>query len=128
MPLMCHCPESDDATWWFWPPSDYVTADPKPKRRKRCCSCRQFIEHGAICAKFRRTRDAMDDIEMRIHGEGAEAVALAPWWLCERCADLYFSLEDLGFCVSPEEDMRELVREYAAIYGPKVQRKEGVQT
>jgi hypothetical protein len=33
---------------------------------------------------------------------------------CEVCADLFFSLRELGFeCVAPDENMRELVLEYA---------------
>jgi len=58
-------------------------------------------------------------VEERIVGEGNE-IYLADVYLCETCADLFFSLQDLGFsCVLPDEDMRELVKEYAETYGAK---------
>lgn len=44
---------------------------------------------------------------------------LASHWLCEICADLFFNLDALGFCPGPEDDMRELVKEYADYYGMK---------
>jgi len=44
---------------------------------------------------------------------------MAPKWLCERCADLYFSFLELGYeCVQPEEDMTELSADYADLHRP----------
>ena len=36
--------------------------------------------------------------------------------MCERCADLMFSLTELGYCAAPWEDQRELVAEYADMH------------
>jgi len=55
------------------------------------------------------------DIECRIYGEDGE-IPLASAYMCERCADLYFSLEELGYCVQPWEDQRDLVRDYADLH------------
>lgn len=64
-------------------------------------------------------------MEEKIFGGGAK-IPLAKQYMCERCADLFFSLQDLGFdCVSPYEDQRELVQEYASTYGPKKEELEG---
>lgn len=115
MPLSCSCDWDDDDGPWWWSPDDYSTLN--TKRRKRCSSCTDMIEIGATVAEFTRSREPRSDIEDRIYGDGPEAIRLAPHYLCERCADLYFSLSELGFeCVGPSEDMRELVREYAETY------------
>lgn len=68
---------------------------------------------GSIVAKFKRERIPARDIEERIWGY--EDVPRAPWYHCERCADLYFSLEELGFCAAPYDNMLELVKEYAEL-------------
>lgn len=74
-----------------------------------------MIEIGAICAKFKRFKVPEYDIELDIYGDDGE-IPRAPWFLCETCADLYFSLRELGFeCVAPDENIRELVREYAEL-------------
>lgn len=116
MPLSCDCGLDDlDVAWYYWPPNDYSIM-PQRRARKRCVSCDELIDHGATVAEFHRSRFANGDYEESRFGEGdPEAVTLASVYLCERCADLYFSLDDLGFCVSPYEDQRELVREYAAM-------------
>lgn len=110
MPLSCGCPDDGDSDWWWFAPEDYTTL--ATSRGKRCKSCNALVPVGAVVARFNRERVPVSDIEERIHGD---AISRAPWYLCERCADLYFSLEELGFCVSPEDDMRELVKEYAAL-------------
>lgn len=115
MPLSCTCPEGeDDADSWYWPPEDYSEM-PHRKRRARCQSCKAFINSGTMVAYFRRTRCPKTDIEERIFGWDSAAVSLAPIFLCEECADLFFSLTELGFCVSPYENQKELVNEYAAM-------------
>lgn len=111
MPLTCSCPDYIDADWFWHEPEDYTILG--TRRRKRCQSCNELIDVGATCLEFPRTRDVLSDVEEKIFGAGAEAVPLASWWHCERCADLWFSLSELGFCVDPGEDMRGLVKEYA---------------
>lgn len=117
MSLSCSCDYIGDDTmaWWYDHPSDYTTL--KTKRRQRCKSCGELIAVGATVARFRRWREPRSDIEDAIYGEGGE-IHLAPYHLCETCADLYFSLMDLGFgCISPEDPMHELVKQYAETYG-----------
>ena len=107
MSLSCSCDSEYD--WYFDPPKDY-TIFPLNGRRKRC-TCGILIEHGATCIKFRCWRTPKDDIEESIHGE---EVPMADKWLCERCADLYFSFYELGYeCVQPGESMVDLAEEYA---------------
>lgn len=55
------------------------------------------------------------DIEYRIYGDDGE-IPRAPAYLCETCADLAFSLEELGYCPQPWENQRELVAEYAELH------------
>ena len=113
MSLSCYCPDDGDLDQWWYRPDDYsvLTAN----RSRRCRSCGELIRPGDLVAKFERERETKGDIEERIWGD--EDVPMAPWYHCERCADLYFSLEELGFCVDPNDDMRELVKEYAEMNG-----------
>lgn len=115
MPLACDCYDDDFDQYW-WAPDDYSTM-PTYRARKRCRSCRSLIAHGATVAKFDVTRYARCDYEFSRFGEGdPEAISMAPVFLCEECADIWFSLQELGFsCVSPYENQRELVREHAAL-------------
>ena len=112
MSLSCTCGEYEDPEWFYYSPDDYSTLD--TARRKRCKSCGALIDLGATVAKFRRTRYPRNDVEERIYGE-AEEMPLAEWYHCEACADQFFNLTELGFCVDPEENMFELLREYAAM-------------
>ena len=114
MPLTCSCPWDGEFEWYWWRPNGYSVM-PIGRARKRCTSCHILIPHGSIVARIARTRGPKDVIEERIYGEDDDAISLAPAFLCERCADLYFSLTELGFeCVSPYESMPDLVKNYAA--------------
>ena len=113
MPLSCECDWWDGEGWTYLPPECYVNFC--GQRRKRCCSCHELIDIGALTAIFERICAPRSDTEALIRGDDAE-IPLASWYMCERCADLYFSLDELGFCISLGEDMRELVAEYAARY------------
>ncbi|NCA90583.1 MAG: hypothetical protein EOM92_17295 [Gammaproteobacteria bacterium] len=54
-------------------------------------------------------------MEFKIYGEETH-IYLASWVHCETCADLWYSLRELGYeCVAPGENVRELVQEYAAM-------------
>lgn len=116
MSLSCSCDTSDDFAWYYHHPTNYSVLD-TPKR-VRCSSCDDLIAIGATVAKFLRSRPPHDDIEQKIHGDDWDAVPLKPYYLCERCADLYFSLVELGYeCVSPDDNMLDLVAEYAELHG-----------
>lgn len=109
MPLSCSC--DSEYSWYYDPPEDY-SKFPDSGRRKRC-SCGELIEHGAVSLKFRCYRLPKDEIEERIYGGDDAEIPMADEWLCERCADLYFSFVELGYeCVSPSENMMELIEDY----------------
>ena len=111
MPLSCSCSD-DESDWYYLGPRDYRTF-PVSSRRKKCSSCGERIKGGSVCTEFKRYRFAKDDIEIKIHGEDGE-IWMGSMWLCERCSDLYFSFEDVGYsCVGPWESMLELAQEYA---------------
>lgn len=113
MSLSCECGDYDDADWYYDDTSDYKPLD--TKRRKRCCSCKSLIDIGALCIEFSRFRHpAYDSIEEKIFGEDGQ-IDLASHYHCEQCADLHLSLEELGYCVSPMSDQRELAKEYAEL-------------
>lgn len=118
MSLSCYCeydPEPGDVVWWK--PQDYTVY--ARNRRTKCCSCGNTISHGDTCLEFDRSKIPDSEIECRIYGEDGE-IPRASWWMCETCGDLFWSLDELGFdCISLSDNMRELVKEYAAIYGPE---------
>ena len=114
MSLSCSCdmdyyPEPGDTTWYE--PADYAPLS--TTRRKRCSSCHELIDIEALMSEVMRVKIPDSDIEIRIYGEDGE-MPLASHYLCERCADLYFSLADVGYCMSYKDDMRKLIKEYAA--------------
>lgn len=117
MPLSCSCDYDyyDDCDWYYESPDDY---HPLYRRRAvRCASCRSLIRPGETATLFRRWRSPRSDIECRIYGDDGE-IPLAPMFHCETCADLFFSLRELGYeCIAPNEGVRQLVKEYAELQG-----------
>lgn len=117
--LTCSCDDSGDYEWWH-----DGGREVKPlatKRMRRCCSCKDRIAVGDDAKEFVRWRNpGYDTIEERIYGEGGE-IPMPSWWMCDRCAGLYESLDSLGFCISLGDNMVELAREYG-----EMQRAAGV--
>jgi len=118
MTLACSC-DYDDPDWWYEEVGE--VAPLATKRPRRCCSCKDRIAVGEDCAAIPRyRRPGYDTIEERIYGEGGE-VQMATWYLCDRCAGLYESLDSLGFCDLIGQNLIEVCREYA-----QMQREGGV--
>jgi len=69
------------------------------------------LKPGNTVAEVPRYRVPDTDIECRIYGEDGE-IPLASHFLCERCADIFFSLEELNYCVSAYENQMLLLEEY----------------
>ena len=115
MSLSCYCeyePEPGDVVWDM--PSDYKPLDTKTPRK--CCSCRSKLKQGITVVEFPRYKVPDCDYEIARFGEEFEdGPKRASRWMCEECGDLYYSLTELGYCVNPEEDQRELVKEYVAL-------------
>ena len=115
MSLSCSCDADYDVEWFYIPPSDYSVLT--SRRRKRCSSCHNLIDIGATIASFSCYRPPRTFVEENIYGEGGE-IDMADKILCETCADIYFSLYELGFeCIAPVDNMRQLLKEYQEIYG-----------
>lgn len=110
MPLTCEC--SDDSDWYYESPNDYTTLT--TSKRKRCVSCRNLIELNAICLEFECWRRPVSEIEENIEGD---QIYLASKYMCEECGDIFFSLEELGFCLYLNEPMKDLLDEYHEAYG-----------
>lgn len=119
MGLACGCDNDwyPDPGDWFFSGGTNKYVPLSTKRRKRCCSCKELINVGALAIQHPRSRVPDDDIEINIYGDDGE-IPIAPDWMCERCSDLYLSLDELGYCVSPRDDMRDLVKEYAEGHNP----------
>ena len=122
MSLSCSCDWDDgDPDWYWWPPKEYTTY--KGMVGKCCCckGCDHMIRYGQTVGEVGRSRP-YTEAELDRFGEwgdegNPESVNLASAFMCERCTDLFFSFDDLGFeCVSPYEDMIGLAREYHEMY------------
>ena len=111
---MCDCDvdwDPDPGDWyWYGEARDYA---PLPfKRSKTCCSCNEKIKPGELSVEHRKRKVPEHEVEYNIYGEDGE-IPIASDWMCESCGDLWFSITELGYCMSPRDDMRELVKEYA---------------
>ena len=98
---------------WFYSPDKFSIFD-KP-RRKRCLSCKRLINRGEPCLEFDRKRLPWSDIEERILGD---EITMPPVYMCEQCGEIYFNLEDIGYCVLVG-NMQEALEEYHDITGFK---------
>lgn len=79
---------------------------------------------GDDCKPFPRWRNVSEysdpEVVVRIYGEGGE-MPLPTWYLCDRCAGLYESLDSLGFCGMLGDNLVQTCREYG-----QMQRDAGV--
>lgn len=112
MGLTCYC--GGEYEWFYEGPNDYETL--QTKRSRKCCSCGGKIEIGDVVTSFCCYREPRSDYEENRFGD---QVPLADKFMCEPCSDLYFSLTELGFCITLGDEMRELAREYAEVYGKR---------
>jgi hypothetical protein len=116
MPLSCNCDwEPEPGSRVYYEEDDYTIFC--GKRRKRCASCNEMVDIGDTCILAKTVKIPETDVEVNIYGEDGE-VPLADTLLCERCADIYLSLRELGFCVLPVENMLDLIKEYQAQFVP----------
>jgi len=120
--LSCECDED-----WYPEPGDqgiskieYSTL--QTSKRQRCWSCERLIEIGADVLVFSRYKVPYTDVEIKIYGDDGE-IDLANKYHCERCGDIYLSLEELGFCVYPEDNQFELLDDYHKHYSPQAQKR-----
>ncbi len=111
MGLTCEC--STDGDWYYTDVEDIIL---KTNKRKRCTSCNTLIELNTIAVKFYCYRNPITEVEEKIYGEDGE-IEIASQYMCESCGDLYWSLDELGFCINLNENMKDLVEEYAELYG-----------
>ena len=109
MPLSCDC--DCDGDWFYMGPSDYSVLN--TKRSRKCCSCGAKIQPGDTVNRYQRFRGPNNDIEERIYGD---EVPMSDKYHCEECADLYWNLDALGYCVLLDDNMRSLIKEYAEMH------------
>lgn len=117
MGLSCECPEWDGdlASWLYYEPEDFSTL--QTKKRQRCKSCKSLIDIGATVIKFTRFRYPSEfECDNKIYRDEASEIPLATWYFCESCADQYFNLTSLGFCVKPDDNVMDLLEKYQDEY------------
>jgi len=123
MALSCSCSydRSPGDILWF-APKDYSQLNATRARKCACCGAR--INPGDLVLAFTRIKVAQTDIEIAIYGEDDTDTQCGPpratHYLGEPCgcADIWLSLDELGFCF----DYRE-TREALADYRKMTKRK-----
>lgn len=119
MSLSCGCHNDFDPSgvddWWEYNPDAEDVFPAYRKRRARCKSCHKLVGPGDEVLIFSRYRHAKEGVEEKIHSDNP--IEIAPWFHCSRCAEIFLSLEALGYCVAPEDDMEESLREYWKMTG-----------
>lgn len=90
------CNDLSSASWYHYGyPNTYTVLN--FKRRKRCISCSALInngEHGIAFGRYRATKQ--DSVEEKILGDEKQ---ISDGHFCEKCTDILFNLEDLGYDV-----------------------------
>ena len=110
--LSCSC--DYEFEWYYYIPDDFTKF--KATRRKRCVSCNILINTGADCLEFECYRDPYNDIEEKIYGD---EVPIACKYLCDKCAEIFLNLTDIGYCVSLGDTLKEDLADYWDITGFK---------
>lgn len=108
--LSCGC--DNEHEWYYIPPDDFIEFD--AIRRKRCASCGELINFVTDCLKFDCYRYPYNDIEEKIYGD---EVPMAYRYMCEPCGEIFLNLNDLSYCISLGDDMRENLSDYWDLTG-----------
>ena len=131
MGLSCNCDcewEMELGDWAYWGDDEIGKTEfekLKTTRRKRCCSCSELIDLGALCIVHGRFRQPYTEIEARIYGVDHESleeppIRIANHYQCEKCAEIWLNLISIGYeCLSPSENMPEALKDYQVITGFK---------
>ncbi|MEJ2043670.1 MAG: hypothetical protein P8X74_03765 [Reinekea sp.] len=129
MPLSCSCDydyEFEEGDWYY----DICDPDFEPlnfKRSKRCCSCGELIKPGGLSLAHIRVRYPYDELESRKKlsldlddaMEHEASIRIADHHQCEKCGEIWLNLQEVGFeCLSPAENMQEMLKEYQREYAP----------
>jgi hypothetical protein len=108
--LECKCVEWDGESGWGYFTDNELRPLDDGKRKKRCKSCGELIAQGEDCLKIARERACRDDIEGEIRDWAP--VAIANWYLCKGCGEIFLNLENAGYCPDPCEDQRWLLKQH----------------
>ena len=129
MPLSCSCDydyDEEPGLWFYDPAVNDDFEKLETSRRKRCVSCGKLINIGDMCIKFTRHRYPWTEIESKkccgVEIEDAfcdpPSIPTAPHYHCERCGEIYLNLTAAGYeCLSPSENMEDMLNEYHEISG-----------
>ena len=93
--LTCACSDIFD---WHYVESDNYTKY-EENERIRCKSCGKSIRKNDLMIKFTRFKGKYDKL-------------LKAWCFCESCADIYYNLIELNYCIDIEDKMPDLLIEY----------------
>ncbi|MFA7287426.1 MAG: hypothetical protein WC055_00955 [Melioribacteraceae bacterium] len=122
MSLSCYCAEWEGDGWFYIlaekvltegygnvPPEMEYFFPLNTKKSRKCCSCGAKIKVNDLSLRFNRWRGPTEFEEDKF---GYTEVKISPWFMCEKCGEIYLNLEALGFCINIEENMSGLLEDY----------------
>ena len=80
---------------------------PKLKRRKRCYSCKKFLNEGDIVLELLRYT----------WNDWGEERPLASIFMCEECGEILLNLTAAGLCVYLDGDLHDDLKAYQEMTG-----------
>ena len=104
MSISCSCDLEGD---WLWEESKDFSLMPKLKRRKRCYSCKKFLNEGDTVLEIFR-------IGWGKYGEERECASI---FMCEDCGEILLNLSAAGLCVYLDGDLHKDLEAYHEMTG-----------
>lgn len=105
MSISCSC-DTYDADW-MWQDAKDFSIMPKRKRRKRCYSCKKFLNEGDTVLEIFR-------IGWGKYGEERECASI---FMCEDCGEILLNLSAAGLCVYLDGDLHKDLEAYHEMTG-----------
>lgn len=104
MSISCSCDLEGDR---LWEESKDFSLMPKLKRRKRCYSCKKFLNEGDIVLELLRYT----------WNDWGEERPLASIFMCEECGEILLNLTAAGLCVYLNGDLHDDLKAYQEMTG-----------
>ena len=104
MSISCSCDLEGD---WLWEESKDFSLMPKMKRRKRCCSCKKFLNEG----------DTVLELYRYVCDDYGSDRPLASFFTCEECGEILLNLIAAGLCVYLDGDLHDDLKAYQEMTG-----------
>ena len=104
MSLSCECNE-DYYDYWYRVDKIFIKADDG----LQCYSCKQSIKKGSDIIRFLTYE----------YDENGDEINEKYEYHCAECGEIFLNLDELGFCIDFEDNMKQLFEQYKNEYIPE---------